>query len=120
MTLTTNGLDLIKLTALNSLDGITHVGFGTDSVAPVISDTTLSSELSERITVTATQNTSDYTFEARVPKSKFNTTLTKMALFDAASSGNMGAAEQFSSSFTKTSNDEILVTYRINVTAVNN
>jgi len=118
--ITTNGLDLIETTSLDVFDNFTYIAFGTDSTVPVLTDTTLSSEVGRILVDSAVQGANDYTFTARIPKSQFNTTLTKVAMFDAASSGNLGIANVFDTSFTKTSNDEIIIVYKATSSAVNN
>ena len=118
--ITTNGLELIENTSLDVFDNFTYMAFGTDSTTPVSTDTTLSSEVGRILVDSAVQSTSDYTFTARIPKSQFNTTLSKCAMFDAASSGNLGIANMFDSSFTKTVNDEIIIVYKATSNVVNN
>lgn len=120
MTITTNGLELIENTSLDVFDTFTYIAFGTDAIAPVSTDTTLSSEVGRILVDSAVQGTNDYTFTARIPKSQFNTSLSKCAMFDAASSGNLGMANVFDTSFTKTVNDEIIIVYKATSSVVNN
>ena len=120
MVVTTNGLSLIRTEVLDTFNTYSYMGFGTDTVVLASSDTTLSSE-ADRVTIdTVTQGTTDITYVVRVPKSKLNTTLSKLGLFNAASSGTLASAKQFDANFTKTLNDEILVTYKIRVEVTNN
>lgn len=117
--ITTNGLELIELSSLNTFDNMTYMAFGSDIVTPVFTDTTLSLENGRVLVDSAVQTTTDYTFTGRIPKSQMNTTITSVAMFDASSSGNLGAAKLIDTPFTKTANDEIITVYKVTSLVVN-
>ena len=119
MVITTNGLNLIASEVLNTFDGVTYMAFGTDNIIPTSGDTSLSSEAARLILDSATQGTTDYVFAARVPLGTATATLTKLGLFDAASSGNLSSAKEFPSSVVKSADDELIIGYKITSNVTN-
>jgi hypothetical protein len=121
MVITTEGLDLMKASALNTLDNMDYVAFGSGTTAESSSQTALATEEIRVALDSATKDTAlgTYDFSGRLSLSQANTTLTEFGLFDASSSGNMGARVLLDSSFTKTADDEVLVVYRVSVGVTN-
>jgi len=115
------GIDLLKDGALDSFADMDYMAFSDSIASDDATNTTLTDEIVRVALVSATKNLSagTYTFIARLSLSQANGTITKMALFDASSGGNMGVEESYSDSFVKTSDDEIWTTFQVTVGVAN-
>ena len=123
MVVTTHTLDIGTIQALNVFDDVTHMAFGDDNTAPVASATALNNELF-RINVTnITKNTvtNTYSFTGTIPISQFNSnTVYEIALFNAATSGDMAINIVLATGLTKTNDDELVFTLNIQTNTINN
>lgn len=123
MVITTNGLNLINGEILDSFDIMTHMGFGTGTNTPSITDTTLQTEtLRYPFNIDSVKDIGNgtYEFQGRIPLPDGNSdTFAELGIFSASSGGTMGFRELFSSTFTKTDSDEIIITVQLTVTEVN-
>jgi hypothetical protein len=122
MVLTTATLDLAKTSGIDVFDNITHVGFGTGTNTPLVSDTTLQTEVGTRLEVTGTKDAINniYDFEVRVPLTDFvASTLAEIAFFDASTNGTMYGRLLLDPTILQTGEEAHVITVRFKTNAIN-
>ena len=111
--------DLIKETALNQFDDMSHIGLGTGTAIPVQTDTDLTTPIIRILfdePSTKSLVLGQYDFSAILGLTEANgNDLTEMGLFDAETSGNMSVKKLLGTTVTKTSDVELSIGLRVSV-----
>ena len=111
--------DLIKETALNQFDTMSHIGLGTGTAIPVQTDTDLTTPIIRiPFDEPSTKNLSlgKYDFSAILGLTEANgNDLTEMGLFDAETLGNMSVKKLLGTTVNKTEDVELSIGLRVNV-----
>lgn len=110
-----NGLTQIA-NQMGSIAGalvMSHMQVGTGGTAPTVASTALSSASSPRVPLTATVSGQVLTLEGFWTTAQVNGDITEWGIFSALTGGTMLAIGEFTTTFTKSSIETLLVTITI-------
>ncbi|MBW6469605.1 MAG: hypothetical protein K0A90_00105 [Methanosarcinaceae archaeon] len=123
MVVTSAILTAIKMASLGEFDTGTHIGFGTGTTTPVISDTDLETSIIRKIfDEVAIKNigSGTYDFSSTLGLTEGNgSTIAEVGLFDAVSAGNMFNRILLSTAVAKDVSKELSIGLRTTITVTN-
>lgn len=110
------GKELITSRLLGTGNAPSHMAIGTGTITPLASDTTLGSELTRGVFVSApTQNARTVTFIATYPAGTGTGNITEAGLFNASSAGTLIARTTFAPPFNKTALDSLTIEWDVTI-----